>query len=84
MMNLNNFFNSPMMKAIKFANNPYAEINNQLQQNMGDNPLLNNVFNMVKNGNETQLRTMAENLCKERGMDINEIENKIKQNFGIS
>lgn len=75
-MNFNEFMN-----ALKFSNNPNEIINNQLKQNIANNPMLNNVFNLVNTGNEKQLRILAENLCKERGIDINALEKQIISNI---
>lgn len=53
--------------------------NNQAMQN----PMFRNAMEMYKNGNTQGLQQMAENLAKERGVSINDVQNSIKQRFGI-
>lgn len=46
-----------------------------------NNPILNNVMNMAKNGNSQGVETFAKNICKQRGIDFDTEFNKFKNNF---
>lgn len=53
-----------------------------MQQNQSQNqqPMLNNLFQLAKNGNSAQIESFARNLCKEYGIDFDkEFPNFIKQ-----
>ena len=34
------------------------------------NPMFNNLMNLAKSGNKTEIENIARNMCKERGMDF--------------
>lgn len=61
------------------------QILNQIMQNQSanSNPLVRNALVMYQNGNTEGLKAMADNLCKERGISLNEAENNVKRLFGI-
>lgn len=53
--------------------------NSQVMQN----PIAKNAMEMYKNGDSKGLRTMAENLCKERGATPQQVQEIIKKQFGM-
>ena len=53
--------------------------NSQIMQN----PMARNALEMYKNGDSQGLQSMAENLCKERGTTPQQIQDMIKNQFGI-
>lgn len=66
-------------------------MNNQfiLQQLMNspqirNNPMAQNAFQMYQNGDSKGLNELANNLAKERNIDLNEFTNKIKSQFGMN
>ena len=70
-----------MLGAMK---NPQAFIqqmmnNSQIMQN----PMARNALEMYKSGDSQGLKSMAENLCKERGTTPQQIQDMIKNQFGI-
>ena len=64
---------SPIMQLANLARagqNPMGLI----QQLSGQNAPIIQGLNLNQNKNEAQLRTMAQNLAKERGIDLNQME----------
>ncbi len=56
---------------------------NFLQQMMSNNQVLNNpmaqnAINMAKNGDAKGIEQMARNLCKEKGVNADDVMNQIK------
>ena len=45
------------------------------------NPILNNVMSMAKNGDTSGVETFARNICKQKGLDFDTEFNKFKNNF---
>ena len=59
---------------------------NFLQQMMNNNqvmsnPMAQNAINMAKNGDAKGIEQMARNLCKEKGVNPDELINQIKSGF---
>lgn len=66
-------------------------MNNQfiLQQIMNspqirNNPMAQNAFQMYQNGDVKGLNEMANNLAKERNIDLNQFAQQIKSQFGMN
>lgn len=58
-----------------------------IQQMMGNNqmmsnPIMKNALGMVQSGNMRGVEQMARNLCKEKGLNADEVFNQIKGKFG--
>ena len=78
---------NPLMAIIqmmKGGGNPQAFMqqmmnNSQIMQN----PIARNALEMYKSGDSQGLKSMAENLCKERGTTPQQIQDMIKNQFGI-
>ena len=69
-----------MLGAIK---NPQAFIqqimnNSQIMQN----PMARNAMEMAQQGNMQGIEQMARNLCKEKGLNADDVFNQIKSGFG--
>lgn len=62
-----------MIKAIK---NPKEFVMNYMKQN--NNPILNNLINEAQKGNTQSIEQFANNMLKEKGMNINDILNSLK------
>lgn len=53
--------------------------NNQIMQN----PMMKNAISMYQNGNTEGLKNMAENICREKGINPDEAYKQIKSQFGM-
>ena len=54
---------------------------NILQRVNVQNPILNNVIGMAKNGDTQGVENFARNICKQRGMDFDTEFNKFKNSL---
>ena len=59
-----------------------------LQQVMDDsqmmqNPMIKNTVQMVQNGDAKGIEQLARNLCKEKGINADDMFNQMKNNFGM-
>lgn len=58
-----------------------------IQQMMGNNqimsnPMIKNTMQMAQQGNTQGIEQMARNLCKEKGLNADDVFNQIKSRFG--
>ena len=58
-----------------------------IQQMMGNNqimsnPIMKNTMQMAQQGNIQGIEQMARNLCKEKGLNADDVFNQIKSRFG--
>lgn len=58
-----------------------------IQQMMGNNqlmsnPMARNAMQMAQKGDSKGIEQMARNLCKEKGIDADDVFNQIKSRFG--
>lgn len=65
--------------------NPNALINSIMQNNpaIRNNPIINNAINMAQQGNTNGLKELAQNVAKERGIDLNQTIQNIRNTFGF-
>ena len=59
-----------------------------LQQMMGNrqmmsNPIIKNALGMVQSGDAKGIEKLARNLCKEKGIEVDDFVSQIKQNIGL-
>ena len=59
-----------------------------IQQMMGNNqimsnPIIKNALGMAQSGNSKGIEQMARNLCKEKGIDPDDVMKHIRGSFGI-
>lgn len=74
-MNLMNIF-----RAVK---NPQQFIQQMMGNNqIMSNPMIQNVMQMAQQGNMRGVEQMARNLCKEKGLNADEVFNQVKGKFG--
>ena len=66
-------------KMIKAMKNPQEAIIEMAGGN--DNPILKNAIDMAKNGKNDDLMQLAQNLCKEKGIDFEKDFNKFSQDY---
>jgi hypothetical protein len=63
---------------------PEQFIQNMLSNNqIMKNPMAKNTLDMAQKGNMQGIEQMARNLCKENGLDADEVMNQIKSRFGL-
>lgn len=72
-----------MMQMIKSSKNPQAFVLNLLEQQAGNNPLLKNLLTLARQGKTADIQAIAENMCKERGVDFNSAFSSFKSSFGL-
>lgn len=70
-MNIN-----PQMISLLKSGNPQQIAMNMLKQNMGSNPILQNVMNMTNSNDTKGIENIARNLAKSRGVNIDELYNQ--------
>lgn len=73
-----------MMQMMRGGGNPQ----NILKQLMGNsqianNPMAANAMEMFQSGNIDGLKSLAENLAKEKGTTVDDVRNGIMQQFGM-
>lgn len=71
-------------QVIGMMKNPQAflqQITNNSQ--IVQNPMAQNVIRMLQDGDTKGLQAMAENLAREKGTDINTVNNNLRQYFGM-
>lgn len=54
------------------SGNPQQVAMNLIQQNMGSNPMAGNLMQMIQNNDAKGIETMARNLAREKGIDVNQ------------
>ena len=63
---------------------PEQFIQNMLSNNqVMKNPMAKNTLDMAQKGNMQGSEQMARKLCKENGLDADEVMNQIKSRFGL-
>ena len=66
------------------SGNPQSAIQNLMNAHpeMAQNPIAQNAIRMSQSGDVSGLKSMAQNLYKERGLDINQAYNQISSMIG--
>lgn len=57
------------------------QLTNRMMQN---NPLFQRAMQMANGKSNDEIRTIAENLCKQRGININDAMKQFQSMFGMS
>ena len=63
--------------------NPTHMLMGMLKQQSGNNPVMQNALNMAEKGDSKGIANLARNLCKEQGVNPDEMFNNIKNQFGM-
>lgn len=50
---------------------------------VASNPMIKNAMSMAQSGNSKGIEQMARNLCKEKGINPDDVMKQIRGNFGI-
>lgn len=61
--------------------NPQQVLGNILRNQMGNNPMTNNLFTMLQNNDSNGIEQLARNLSKEKGIDPDKMFNNIRSLF---
>ena len=70
-----------LMQAMR---NPQAFMNQIMgNQQMMNNPIIKNTVNMAQKGDMKGIEQMARNLCKEKGLNADEIFNQFKSKMNM-
>lgn len=66
-------------------NNSQMLVNMILNQNpqLRNNPIVSNAINMISSGNMQGLNTLVNNVCQERGIDMSQTLNMLKNQNGL-
>lgn len=56
---------------------------NNIMQLLASNPTGKRALELMKSGNAKELETLARNMCKERGIDVNSALASIKRQFNL-
>ena len=54
-----------------------------VKQALGNNPMANNLLNMIGNKDTKGLEQMARNMAKEKGLDADKLYNTYKEKLGV-
>ena len=71
------------MQMVRGGSNPETMIMNMLQQQMGNNPVGQNLLQMAKNNDGKGIEQVARNLCAQRGLDFDKEFATFKQQLGL-
>lgn len=70
-----------LIQLIKNGQNPQQLMMSILQQQYGNNPILQNAAAMAQNGNAAGLETLARNLAAQRGLNYDQAFSEFKNYF---
>lgn len=73
-----------LMQMMKGGSNPQAMIKNMMgNSQIAQNPMAMNAMEMFQSGNIDGLKSLAQNLAKEKGQNIDDVRNGILQQLGM-
>lgn len=77
-----------MMNPVQFikmmrGENPQKVMMDMMREQAGNNPVMRNAMQMAEKGDSEGIEKLARNLCKEQGIDADDMVKKIKSQFGL-
>lgn len=73
-----------MLSLMQAAKNPQAFMQNLMNNSqINQNPIAKNAFNMYQRGDLNGINELAENICKEKGINRQDFEREIRSKFGM-
>lgn len=63
--------------------NPQETIINEMKKSAGNNPVMQNALDMAEKHDSKGLENLARNLGKTNGVDVDQMVNQIKSQFGM-
>lgn len=76
-------FNPMKLMQMMRNGNPQEMILGMLKRQAGNNPVLNNALNMAEKGDSKGIEQLARNLCKENGVNPDDVMRQIRSQFGM-
>ena len=70
-----------LLQIFKSGGNPQQIAMNILSNNSKGNPLIENALNMVNQGNMSGVEQLVRNICKNRGIDADEMLKNVQNQF---
>ena len=75
--------NNPL-NVFQMIKNPQQFLQSAINNSQAmQNPILKNALDMYQRGDKDGINQLADNLCKERGIDRQDFEKQIRQKFGM-
>lgn len=71
-----------MMQQIGRGGNPTQMMQGMMQSQLQNNPLFQHAQEMAKGKSPDELKQIAQNLCKQRGIDIDQAMEQFKSQMG--
>lgn len=73
-----------IFQMMKGGGNPQSMIKNMMgNSQIAQNPMAMNAMEMFQSGNIDGVKSLAENLAKEKGTTVEDVRNGIMQQFGM-
>ncbi len=72
-----------LVQMLRGGGNPQAMLMNIMKQNAGNNPVLNNTMQMMEKNDYKGIEQLARNLGKEKGVQVDDLFNQIRGQFGM-
>lgn len=73
-----------MLSLMQAAKNPQAFLQQAMNNSqMMQNPISRNALEMYQKGDKQGLNELADNLCKEKGINRQDFEREIRSKFGM-
>lgn len=74
-----------VMNLVKAFRNPQAFLQQAMNNSqIMSNPISKNALEMYQKGDKQGLNQLADNLCKEKGINRSDFERQIKSQFGMN
>ena len=70
-----------MQMLMKKGNNPQQMAEQMIQSMGGNNPMLDNLMQLAKDGNTKNIEQFARNICKSKGIDFDKEFSSFMSNF---
>lgn len=71
------------IQMVRSGGNPQQAVMNIMKQQAGNNPVMNNALQMMEKGDNAGIEKLARNLCKEKGINPDEMLSQVQNQFGI-
>ena len=72
-----------ILQFVKKSKNPQQAVYNMVEKQMGNNPIFSNLLALAKINKGEEIKNIARNLCKERGVDFDKEFNSFRKNLGL-
>ena len=78
-------FNSPLdlINFVKSSSNPQQFMLNMLEERAGNNPMMQNLLQLAKQGKTKDIQQVARNTFKEQGRDFDKKFSDFKKTLGL-